>query len=67
VGSILIILGSNFLGWPGVPEGNRLGCIVVYASRNAAGDAATLTFTKVRLNPDREVDQRSEYVGPMRF
>jgi hypothetical protein len=21
MGSILIILGSNFLGWPGVPEG----------------------------------------------
>jgi hypothetical protein len=50
VGSILIILGSNFLGRPGVPEGNRLGLIVVYAARNAAGDAATLTFTEVRVN-----------------
>jgi hypothetical protein len=39
MGSILIILGSNFLGWPGVPEG-RLGFIVAYAARNAAGDAA---------------------------
>jgi hypothetical protein len=38
------------------------GLIVVYAR-----DAATLTFTKVRLNPDIEVDQRSQYVGPMRF
>jgi hypothetical protein len=43
------------------------GLIVVYAARNAAGDAATLTFTRVRLNPDREVDQTRQYVGPMRF
>jgi hypothetical protein len=39
----------------------------MYPARGAAGDAATLSVTKVRLNPDSEVDQRREKVAPMRF
>ena len=41
----VVLEERHSLGRPGVPEGDRLGFIVVYA----ASDAATLSFTNVRL------------------